>query len=110
MNDINRVTITGTVSRAAQLSATNGGFQLAKFSIRTARSFKGRDGMNKDKASYFDCAVVGTQAERAARQLPKDARVLLDGTLVQDAWKDQRTGEWQHAVRIEAWDFLALPW
>lgn len=107
MTDINTVTLSGEVSRAPQLAATSGGFPLAKFSLKVRRSFRGRDGANRERWSYIDCAIVGDQADRAARQIAQGAEIVVSGQIVQDAWKGQ-DGSWQHATRVEARDFALL--
>lgn len=107
MTDINTITLSGEVSRAAQLSATSGGFPLAKFSLKVRRGFRGRDGANRERWSYIDCAIVGDQADRAARQIVQGAEVVISGQIVQDAWRGQ-DGQWQHATRVEARDFALL--
>jgi len=107
MTDINTVTLSGEVSRAAQLAATSGGFPLAKFSLKVRRSFRGRDGASRERWSYIDCAIVGDQADRAARQIVQGAEVVVAGQIVQDSWKGA-DGSWQHATRVEARDFALL--
>ena len=107
MTDINTITLSGEVSRAPQLSATSGGFPLAKFSLKVRRSFRGRDGASRERWSYIDCAIVGDQADRAARQIVQGAEVVVAGQIVQDSWKGQ-DGSWQHATRVEARDFALL--
>ena len=107
MTDINTVTLSGEVSRAPQLAATSGGFPLAKFGLKVRRTFRGRDGASRERWSYIDCAIVGDQADRAARQIAQGAEIVVSGQIVQDSWKGQ-DGSWQHAVRVEARDFAIL--
>ena len=107
MSDINQVILSGAVGRPAALAATQGGFPLAKFSLKVSRQFKGRDGQQKERYSYIDCSIVGDQADRAARQLAQGVLVLIQGILVEDAWKGQ-DGKWMHAIRVEARDYALL--
>ena len=107
MSDINQVIISGAVGRAAQLASTGGGLAIARFSLKVVRGYRSRDGQQKERYSYIDCSIVGDQADRAARQLAQGVLVLVQGILVEDAWKGQ-DGKWQHALRVEARDYALL--
>ena len=108
--NINRVVITGNLTRDPELRSTSGGTSVC--SLRIATNTRRRDAASgewTDKANFFDVTVWGAQGENCARFLSKGRPVAIDGRLEWREW-DSDNGKRQ-AVEIIADNvqFLGTP-
>jgi single-strand DNA-binding protein len=106
--NINRVVITGNLTRDPELRSTGGGMSIC--SLRVAVNGRKKDaetGQWVDKPNYFDVTVFGAQGENCARFLSKGRPVAVDGRLDWREW-DDGNGNKRQAVSIiaEAVQFL----
>ena len=61
----------------------------------------------KDKGGFWlTVDIWGFRAEEAVRLLKKGARAYFSGTLRQDSWTDQQTGEIRTDIRLSADHFF----
>src|ERR687890_660724 len=95
--NINRVVLTGNLTRDPELRTTGGGTSVC--SLRLACNTRRRDASGEwvDKPNYFDVTVWGAQGENCATYLQKGRPVALDGR----EWEDQN-GNKRRAVDIMA--------
>ena len=99
--NINRVVLTGNLTRDPELRATGGGTPVCGLRIATNTRRKDASGEWVDKANYFDVTVWGAQGENCARFLSKGRPVALDGRLEWREWEAQ-DGTKRQAVEIIA--------
>ena len=100
--NINRVIITGNLTKDPEVRATAGGLSICSLRIATnTRRKDGQTGEWVDKANYFDVTVFGRQGENAARYLSKGRPVAIDGRLEWREWQDQ-SGNKRQSVEIVA--------
>jgi single-strand DNA-binding protein len=88
--NINRVTITGNLTRDPELRATPGGTSVC--SLRVAVNSRRKDAETNqwvDKPNYFDVTVWGQQGENCAQYLSKGRPVAVDGRLNWREWQAQ---------------------
>ena len=109
--NINRVIITGNLTRDPELRSTSSG--LAVCSLRVACNTRRKDnstGEWVDKPNYFDVTIWGRQGENAAQYLSKGRPVAIDGRLEWREFQDQQ-GNKRQAVEIIADNvqFLSSP-
>jgi single-strand DNA-binding protein len=100
--NINRVIITGNLTRDPELRSTGSGTSVC--SLRVAVNTRRKDnstGEWTDKANYFDVTVWGAQGENCARYLAKGRPVAVDGRLEWREWQDQQ-GNKRQSVEIVA--------
>src|SRR3954449_10118612 len=100
--NINRVIITGNLTRDPELRHTNGG--TAVCSLRVAVNTRRKDqstGERVDKPNYFDVTVWGQQGENCAQYLAKGRPVAIDGRLEWREFQDKQ-GNNRQAVDIIA--------
>ncbi len=100
--NINRVIITGNLTRDPELRHTNGG--TAVCSLRVAVNTRRKDqstGEWVDKPNYFDVTVWGNQGENCAQYLAKGRPVAIDGRLEWREWEAQ-DGTKRQAVEVVA--------
>ena len=100
-NTINRVIITGNLTRDPELRSTPSGASVC--SLRVASSTRRRDAAGEwfDKPNYFDVTVFGAAGENCATYLTKGRPVAVDGRLEWREWEDA-DGNRRQAVEIVA--------
>jgi single-strand DNA-binding protein len=80
--NINRVIITGNLTRDPELRSTGGGLPVCKMGIAVnTRRKNGATGEWEEKPNYLRVTVFGAQAENCARYLSKGRPVAIDGRL-----------------------------
>jgi single-strand DNA-binding protein len=100
--NINRVVLTGNLTRDPELRSLNSGNAVC--SLRIASNTRRKDnttGEWVDKPNYFDVTVWGAQGENCARFLTKGRPVAIDGRLEWREWTDQ-SGNKRQSVEIVA--------
>ncbi|HEX5780817.1 MAG TPA: single-stranded DNA-binding protein [Solirubrobacteraceae bacterium] len=100
--NINRVVLTGNLTRDPELRSTSSGMSVC--SLRVACNTRRKDqstGEWVDKPNYFDVTVWGAQGENCARFLAKGRPVAIDGRLEWREWQDQN-GNNRQAIDIIA--------
>jgi single-strand DNA-binding protein len=88
--NINRVVITGNLTRDPELRSTGGGMSIC--SLRVAVNGRKKDaetGQWVDKPNYFDVTVFGAQGENCAQYLSKGRPVAVEGRLNWREWEGQ---------------------
>lgn len=79
--NINRVVLTGNVTRDPELRSTPSGTSVC--SLRVACNTRRKDGSGQwvDKANYFDVTVWGAQGENVAHYCSMGRAIAVDGRL-----------------------------
>jgi single-strand DNA-binding protein len=101
--NINRVTLTGNLTRDPELRTTPSGFQICE--LRVAVNTRRKDNQSGewvDKPNYFDVKIFGRQGENASQYLSKGRPVAIDGRLDWSEWQDKDTGKNRQKVEIVA--------
>ena len=101
--DINRVTITGRLTRDPELRAMPSG-DRSVCSLRVAVNGRRRnsEGQWEDAPNFFDVSVWGPQGENCKRYLSKGREVAIDGSLRWREWTDKNTEQKRQSVDIIA--------
>jgi single-strand DNA-binding protein len=99
--NINRIVMTGNLTRDPELRNTSGGTSVC--SLRIACNTRRRDASGQwvDKPNYFDVTVWGAQGENCATYLQKGRPIALDGRLEWREWEDKQ-GNKRQSVDIIA--------
>src|SRR5438094_4779005 len=85
--NINRVVLTGNLTRDPELRTTGGGTSVCKLRIACNPRRKDSCGQCVDKPNYFDVTVWGAQGENCATYLQKGRPVAIDGRLEWREWE-----------------------
>jgi single-strand DNA-binding protein len=96
--NINRVVITGNLTRDPELRSTSGGTPVCSLRIASNTRRKDASGNWVDKPNYFDVTVWGAQGENCAQYLQKGRPVAIDGRL---EWREWETQEGQKRQNVE---------
>jgi single-strand DNA-binding protein len=93
-SNINRVTVTGNLTRDPELRAA-GSTQVCSMRLAVNERRKNQDGTWGERANYFDVTVWGAQGENCARFLKKGRGVAVDGRLQWREWTDKEQNKRQ---------------
>jgi single-strand DNA-binding protein len=96
--NINRVILTGNLTRDPELRNLPSGTAVCKLRIAVNTRRKGQSGEWEDKPNYFDVTVWGAQGENCATYLRKGRPVAIDGRL---EWREWENGEGQKRQAVE---------
>lgn len=99
--NINRVVMTGNLTRDPELRNTSSGTPVCSLRVACNTRRKDASGEWVDKPNYFDVTVWGAQGENCATYLQKGRPVALDGRLEWREWEDQN-GNKRQSVDIIA--------
>ena len=85
---INRVNISGNLTRDPELRNTTGGTQILSFGVAVNDRRKNQQtGEWEDVPNFVDCLVFGARAEPLSRFLSKGAKVAIEGKLRYSSWE-----------------------
>ena len=100
--NINRVIITGNLTRDPELRSTSSGTSVCSMRVACNTRRKNQStGDWEDRPNFFDVTVWGAQGENCARFLSKGRPVAIDGRLEWREWDDPN-GNKRQAVDIIA--------
>lgn len=98
---INRVNISGNLTRYPELRQTAGGMAVLGFGVAVNdRAKNPRTGEWEDRPNFIDCTMFGTRAESVSRFLGKGTKVAIEGKLRWSQWDDRKTGEKRSKVEV----------
>lgn len=99
--NVNRVVITGNLTRDPELRSTPNGTPVCKMRVAVNSRRKSDSGEWVDKPNYFDVTVWGAQGENCSTYLSKGRPVAIDGRLDWREWQTQE-GAKRQSVEIIA--------
>ena len=100
--NINRVVLTGNLTRDPELRSLPSGMSVCSLRIAVNTRKKDQDGQWTEKPNYFDVTVWGAQGENCARYLAKGRPVAIDGRLEWREWQDKESGVKRQAIDVIA--------
>ena len=92
--NINRVVLTGNLTRDPELRSLPSGMSVCSLRI-ASNSRRKENGEWVDKPNYFSVTVWGAQGENASRFLSKGRPVAIDGRLEWREWESEGGGKRQ---------------
>lgn len=105
MNDLNKVTLIGRLTRDPELKQI-GETTVAKFSLAVGSSYK-KGNEKIDETSFFDCEVWGKLADVLGQYATKGKQLAIEGKLKQETW-DTQDGKKASKVKIRVDNFQLL--
>ena len=85
---VNQITLAGRLVQDPEFRLTQTGVARLSGRIAVNRSYRDREGLWQDEASFFNFILWQAQAERLADRLTKGTPVLLSGRLRSHSWRD----------------------
>ena len=100
--NINRVVLTGNLTRDPELRSTPSGTSICSLRVACNTRRKDASGEWVDKPNYFDVTVWGAQGENCANYLSKGRPVAVDGRLEWREWEAKDGSGKRQAIDIIA--------
>ena len=106
---INKVMITGNLTRDPELRATGSGMQILQFGVAVNdRRRNQQTGEWEDYPNFVDCVVFGSRADALSRFLSKGSKVAVEGKLRYSSWEAKEGGRRSKLeVIVDDLDFLS---
>lgn len=102
----NRVTLGGHLTRDPELKHVGSkGTALVKFGMAVNESYKGRDGVKKERVTFVDVTAWARMAEVINEYLKKGDPIFVDGRLDFSTWDDKTTGKKRSKLEVVAETF-----
>ena len=97
---INRVVISGNLTRDPELRSTAGGTAVLNLGVAVNdRRKNAQTGEWEDYPNFIDCVMFGSRAEAISRYLTKGTKVAIEGKLRYRSWESQQ-GEKRSKVEV----------
>lgn len=105
---INRVIISGNLTRSPELKQTQGGTSVLQMGVAVNDRRKNPStGEWEDVANFVDCTMFGTRAERVAQYLAKGTKVAIEGRLRYRAWEQDGQRRSKLEVVVDEIEFMS---
>lgn len=96
---INRATISGNLTRDAELRSTASGMPVLSFSVAVNdRRKNNQTGEWEDVPNFIDCTMFGTRAQSLSQYLTKGTKVAVEGKLRWSQW--ERDGQKRSKLEV----------
>ena len=96
---INRVIISGNLTRDPELRRTQSGMAILSFGVAVNdRRKNAQTGEWEDYANFVDCTMFGNRAEKLSSYLSKGTKVAIDGKLRWSQW--ERDGQKRSKLEV----------
>lgn len=90
MASVNKVTIVGNLGRDPEVSTTQGGTKVAKFSIATTERYTDQQGNKQEKTEWHNIVAWKRLAEIIEQYVKKGTAVYIEGKLQTSCWDDDQ--------------------
>ena len=105
---INRVNISGNLTRDPELRATASGTQVLSFGVAVNdRRRNPQTGEWEDYPNFVDCTMFGARAEAVNRYLSKGSKVAIEGKLRYSSWERDGQRRSKLEVIVEEIEFMS---
>ena len=94
---INRVNISGNLTRDPELRATAGGTQVLSFGVAVNDRRRNQQ-TGEWEPNFVDCTMFGARAEAVSRFLNKGSKVAIEGKLRYSSW--ERDGQRRSKLEV----------
>ncbi len=96
---INRVLISGNLTRDPELRSTSGGTSVLSFGVAVNdRRRNPQSGEWEDYPNFIDCTMFGARADALSRYLFKGTKVAIEGKLRWSQW--ERDGQKRSKIEV----------
>lgn len=105
---INRVIISGNLTREPELRSTQGGTGVLTFGMAVNdRRRNPQTGEWEDVANFVDCVLFGSRAESVSKFLSKGMKVAVEGKLRYSSWERDGQRRSKLEVIVDEIEFLS---
>ena len=105
---INRVVISGNLTRDPELRSTAGGLPVLGFGVAVNDRRKNQQtGEWEDYPNFIDCTMFGARAESLSRFLSKGTKVSIEGKLRWSQWEREGQKRSKIEVIVDELEFMS---
>ncbi len=104
---INIATISGNLTRDAELRQTASGTSVLSFSVAVNERRPDGNGGWSDYPNYINCIVFGKRADSLSRFLGKGTKVAIQGRLHQSSWEKDGVKRSKIEVVVDQLDLMS---
>lgn len=105
---INRVVISGNLTRDAEARTTQGGTCVLSMGVAVNERRKNpQTGQWEDYPNFVDCTMFGTRAEKLGQYLTKGAKVAIEGRLRYSSWEKEGQRRSKLDVIVDEIEFMS---
>ena len=105
---INKVFISGNLTRDCELRSTQGGSQVLTFGVAVNdRRRNPQSGEWEDYPNFIDCVVFGNRANALQKFLSKGSKVAIEGKLRWSQWEKDGQKRSKIEVIVDECEFLS---
>jgi single-strand DNA-binding protein len=98
---LNRVLLSGRLTRDPELKYTAGGIAVCNFSLAVNRKYKDQSGQWRDEATFINVVTWHKAAETVNKFLHKGSPVIIEGRLESRSWETE-SGQKRTAIEVRA--------
>lgn len=95
---MNRIILSGRLTRDPEHRYTSNGTPVCNFSLAVERPYK-VDG--EAPVDFINCVAWRERADFVNEYLSKGRKIVLEGTLIQERWKDKETEKNMSTYRVQ---------
>ncbi len=104
---INKVIISGNITRDPEFKSGSGGFQYLRFGVAVNDRVRTSTGEWSDRANFVDCVVFGNRASALEKLLSKGAKVAIEGKLRYSSWEKDGIKRSKLEVIVDELEFMS---
>ena len=105
---INRVTISGNLTRDGELRTTPGGTDVLALGVAVNDRAKNQQtGQWEDRPNFIDCVMFGNRAQSLAPYLRKGTKVAIEGKLRWSQWENDGAKRSKLEVVVDEVEFMS---
>jgi single-strand DNA-binding protein len=86
---MNKVFLIGNLGKDPEMRHLEGGAKVCRFTLATNESYINRSGERVNNTEWHDIEVWDRQAEIAEKYLRKGRKVMIEGKIRSEQWKDK---------------------
>ena len=104
---INRVNISGNLTRDPEMRHTASGMQVLSFGMAVNDRAKDANGEWADRPNFIDCTMFGARAEAVSRYISKGSKVAVEGKLRWSQWEKDGQKRSKIEVIVDEIEFMS---
>jgi single-strand DNA-binding protein len=102
---VNKVILIGNCGKDPEIRSTQGGKEIASFSLATSESWKDRDGQRQSRTHWHNIVVFNEGLVRVIRDyVRKGSKLYIEGALQTRKWQTQ-SGEDRYSTEVVLQNF-----
>ncbi len=105
---VNKVILVGHLGKDPEVKYTPQGTPVAKFSLATNESFKGKDGNWQERTEWHSIVAWQRTAEVIGEYCKKGSQIYIEGRLKTDSWDDKETGQKKYRTDVVVENMVLL--